>query len=86
MYSWPNVRQVIVKQVKNIVALMLIGANNSGVNRDMTSDQRVSYNPFHHPKVFGGISSIDGMEQSFKFLPITTGVNDILQMILLEYG
>ncbi len=86
MHGWLNIGWVIVKQVKHIMALMLIGADYSGANRDVISDQGVSHNPFHQAEVFGRVPGIDGMEQGFKFLSITAGMNGVTNMIVLEDG
>ena len=86
MHGRLNIGWVVVEQVKNIMALMLIGANDSRANRDVIGDQGISHNPFHQAEVFGGVSGIDGMEQSFKFLPITAGMNGVPNVIVLENG
>ena len=48
-----DIRSIVVEQVENIVAFMLVSPNNLGINRYMISYQCVSTYAFLKTKIFG---------------------------------
>lgn len=74
MDGWLNLGRIVKQQVKHIMALMLIRANDSGIYRHMIGDQRVGNNPFFQPKILWRMTGINGLNLAFKLLPIAAGM------------
>ncbi len=54
-----NLRGVVEQKVKHVVAFMLISTNNSGVDGNMVSNQRVGHHTLFQAKVLLRMSRVD---------------------------
>lgn len=50
--------RVVEQQVKHIMALVFIRANDSGIDRHMVSKQSVGNNALYQPKILGRMTGI----------------------------
>ena len=66
-----DIRGIVEQQIEHVVALMVIGPNDFGVDRDMVGHQGVGDDAFVKPEVFGRIAGIDRGNAGFKPLSIT---------------
>ena len=65
MHVWLDIRGIVQQQIEHIVALMLVGANNGGIDRDMVGHQCVGDHPFVQPEVFRRMAGIDRVEPAY---------------------
>ena len=61
---------VVVEQIKDKIAFMLVGANDFGIDRDMVANQRQGGNAFFETEIFRGMSGVDGIALRFETLTI----------------
>ena len=76
-----DIRGIVKQQIEHIVALMLVGANHGGIDRDMVGHQRVGDHPFVQPEVFRRMAGIDRVEARFEFLAVATGMEGVTLVI-----
>ena len=80
-----NVGGIIVKQVEDEMALMLMGANDPGVNWNVIGDQGVTGHAFVETEIFGRVAGINGIDLGFHPLPIAAGVEDLVDIEERKY-
>lgn len=65
-----DVRGVVVQQVENVVTLVLIGADDAGIERRVIGDASVIDDALLESEVFRRMARSDGVNLGFEFLPI----------------
>src|SRR5579859_2804694 len=79
-----KIAAVIVEDVKDIVALMLICANNPGRDGDMVGNQGVGHHAFLQAEVFWGMPGVESRNTSLKALPITARMQHIAKIVMVK--
>ena len=64
-----DVGGVVEEQVEDVVALMLIGANDAGIDRDVVGHQGVGDDALLQTEVLGRMAGIDGSRRVSNFWP-----------------
>jgi hypothetical protein len=72
------------EQIEHIMALVLVGANNAGVDRNMIGDQRIGDDPFLETEIFGGVAGVESRQAALKLLAIAARMDDFAEIIVLE--
>lgn len=72
----------IEEQVKNVVALMFVGADDPRVHRDVIGDEGVGDDAFVQPKVLWRVAGIDGGDGGLELLSVAAGVNHRPEVIV----
>jgi hypothetical protein len=70
----PDVGGVIVKQIEDEVALMLMGTDHPGIDGDMIGHDGTTDDPCAQTEVLGGMAGVEGVNLGFQPLAITAGV------------
>src|SRR5271165_6761813 len=79
-----NVRAVVVDNVEDEMALMVVGADVASVYRDIVSDKRVGHDPLLQPKIFGRVTGIEGAYSGFEFLAVAAGMQRAADVVMAE--
>ena len=79
-----NVRAVVVDNVEDEMALMVVGADVASVYRDIVSDKRVGHDPLLQPKIFGRVTGIEGAYSGFEFLAVAAGMQRAPDVVMAE--
>ena len=80
-----DVGGVVVQDIKDIVALMLMRPDNFGVDGDMVRHQRVGAHALVQPEIFGRMR-IDRVNLRFYPLAVATGMERVLDIVQVEHG
>ena len=79
-----NVRAVVVDNVEDEMALMVVGADVASVDRHIVGDQRVGHDPLLQPKIFGRMAGIEGADSGFEFLAVAAGMHSAADVVMAE--
>ena len=79
-----NVGGVVVEQVEHVVALMLMGANDLGIDRYVVGDEGVGAHAFVQPEILGRMAGIEGINLGFYALAVAAGMHDIIDVVQRE--
>ena len=79
-----NVHAVVVDNVEDEMALMVVGADVASVYRDIVSDKRVGHDPLLQPKIFGRVTDIEGAYSGFEFLAVAAGMQRAPDVVMAE--
>src|SRR5712691_10992720 len=80
-----DVGGVVVQHIKHVVALMLMRADNLGVDGDMVRYQRVGAYALVQPEIFWGMPRIDRVNLRFHTLAVATGMQRVLDIVQVEH-
>ena len=79
-----DIGRVIVEQIENIMAFMLIGSEDSGIDGNVVGGQGIGRQSFLQSKIFGGMPGAQRMNPGFKFLSVTAGVDGFIDVVMPE--
>lgn len=79
-----DVGRIVEQKVEDKMALVLVSADDFGVDRDMIRHQRVGNNAFFKPEVFWRMARVDRVSLSFKFLPVAAGMQSMSNIVMVE--
>lgn len=81
-----DVGGIVEQNIKYIVTLMLVCANDFRIDRDMIGYQSIGDNSFLKPEVFGRIARIDSVNPGLKLLSVAAGMKCLTNIIISKYG
>jgi hypothetical protein len=80
-----DIRGVVVQQVVHVMALVLVRADDLGVDRHVIENQRVRAHALLQTEVFAGVSGVDRLDLRLNALTVAAGVASIADIVFLEY-
>ncbi len=81
-----DVGGIVKEKIKDVMAFVVVCANDIGIDRDIVGHHGVGDDAFFEPEVFGRIAGIDRVNGGLKLLAITAGVNRIADIIMFKHG
>jgi hypothetical protein len=79
-----DIRGVVVEQVVDVVALVLMRADDCGVNRHVIEHQRTSAHALLETEIFAGVAGVDGRNLRLDTLTVAAGVAALFDVVFLE--
>jgi hypothetical protein len=76
MGAWMDVGRIVIEQIEDPLALMVMSADQFRMHWNMIGDQRGCYDALAPPKVFGRMLGLDCGPLNLKLLTITARMND----------
>jgi hypothetical protein len=76
-----DVGSIVVEHVEDEVALMLVRADDLGIDGHVIGHQGIGAHPFVQPEVLGRMPRIDRIDLRFDALTVAAGVQDILNIV-----
>ena len=70
-----NVRAVVVENIEDEMALMVVGADVASIYRDIVGDERVGHDPFLQPEIFGRMAGSERANSGLEFLAVAAGMH-----------
>lgn len=86
MHIGLNLRGVVEQDVENVVALVLIGSDDLSVHGDVVGDEGVGDDALFKPEILRGMAGVDGVDPGLELLPVGTGVDGIVDVVMPEQG
>ena len=77
----PDVGSIVVKQIEDEVALMLMGTDDPGIDRNMIGYEGAADYPFVQTEVLGGVAGVEGVNLGFQTLAIAAGVEHPVDIV-----
>ena len=77
---------VVEQEIEYVVALMLVGADDRGIDGDVVGHQRVGHDALVQAEVFRRVAGIDRGDAGLEFLAVAAGVEEPSQVVLPEDG
>ena len=65
-----QIRRIVEDEIEDVMALMIVRADEPGIDRNVIEEQRVGHNAFLEPEVLARVSGIEGVDPGFKLLAI----------------
>ena len=82
MHFGLDVAGIVEQDIEDIVAFMVVRANDFRMHRDVIGHQGVGDDAFLEPKVFGRIPRVNRVDAGLKFLSIAAGVDRITKVVI----
>jgi hypothetical protein len=79
-----DIRGVVVQQVVHVMALVLVRADDLGVDRHVIENQRVRAHALLQTEVFVGVSGVDRRDLRLNALTVAAGVASVADIVFLE--
>ena len=81
-----DVGGIVEQEIEHIVALMFVGADDLGIDRDMIGHQGVGHDAFFEAEILRRMAGIDRGDARFELLAVTTGMQAAIEIIVPEDG
>ncbi len=82
--EWTAGRGVVEQDVEDEVALVLVGADDPGVQRDVVGHQRVADHTLAQAEVLRGVAGVDGRDRGLELLAVAAGGHRIKDIEVTE--